>query len=61
METLILYIGENEFYDCIVDHYRDLIVNVCLNLMRTTPEEYEQMIKDPEQFVQLALDTCDKQ
>ena len=29
--------------------------------MRTTKVEYEQMIKDPEQFVNLALDTCDKQ
>lgn len=29
--------------------------------MRTTQPEYEQMIKDPEQFVALALDTCDKQ
>lgn len=38
-----------------------MLVNVCLTLMRTTKPEYEQMIKDPEQFVALALDTCDKQ
>lgn len=29
--------------------------------MRTTKPEYEQMIKDPDSFVNLALDTCDKQ
>ena len=29
--------------------------------MRTTAPELEQMLRDPEQFVNLALDTCDKQ
>lgn len=29
--------------------------------MKTTKEEYESMIKDPDSFVNLALDTCDKQ
>ncbi len=29
--------------------------------MKTSKEEYDQMIEDPEQFVNLALDTCDKQ
>jgi hypothetical protein len=30
-------------------------------MIKTSKEEYEQMIKDPDQFVNLALDTCDKQ
>lgn len=61
METLALFVGEKEFFQLIVDKQRDLLVKVCLNLMRTTPQEYEEMTSDPEQFVNLALDTCDKQ
>jgi len=38
-----------------------LLVNVCLTLMRTTKSEYEQMTHDPDSFINLALDTCDKQ
>lgn len=30
-------------------------------MLHTTKSEFEQMTKDPEQFVNLALDTCDKQ
>lgn len=29
--------------------------------MKTSSTELDQMTNDPEQFVQLALDTCDKQ
>lgn len=29
--------------------------------MRTSTQELKEMIVDPEQFVNLALDTCDKQ
>ena len=61
METLCLFVGEKEFYDILVEKSKELLVKVCLNLMRTTSQEYEQMINDPEQFVALALDTCDKQ
>jgi hypothetical protein len=38
-----------------------MLVNVSLTLLRTSKSEIEQMIKDPESFVSLALDTCDKQ
>lgn len=30
-------------------------------MMKTSNEEMEQMSKDPDQFINLALDTCDKQ
>ena len=34
---------------------------MCLSLIATTIEEEQQMIEGPEEFVNLALDTCDKQ
>lgn len=43
-------------------HLRPLTVLVCLSLMRTNKHELEEMQgNDPEAFVNLALDTCDKQ
>ena len=60
METLIQFVGEKEFFHLLIDKKNDILVSVCLNLMRTTQQEYEMMIEDPDQFVQLALDTCDK-
>ena len=30
-------------------------------MLKTTQSELDMVTKDPEQFVQLALDTCDKQ
>jgi hypothetical protein len=61
IDTLVLFTGEKEFYDYIVAFNRPVLVNVSLTLLRTTKSEVEQMIKDPESFVNLALDTCDKQ
>jgi hypothetical protein len=60
LEAMVLMIGEKEYYELYSTYQRSLLVLVSLNLMKTTKTEYEQMIKDPEQFVNLALDTCDK-
>lgn len=61
MQTVVLFVGDKEFFHLIVDNQRELLVCVCLNFLRTSAQEYEQMTSDPEQFVSLALDTCDKQ
>jgi chaperonin cofactor prefoldin len=39
----------------------NLILDVCFNFIKTTENERQQMIDDPKDFVNLALDTCDKQ
>ena len=61
IESLCLFTGEKEFYDMILGNFKNLLVYVSLSLMRTTQIEFENMIKDPEGFVNLSLDTCDKQ
>ena len=38
-----------------------MLVTVCLNGMRTGAAEFERLEGDPAEFVNLALDTCDKQ
>jgi hypothetical protein len=61
VETLTLCIGEKEFYSLFSQYYKHLLVHVSLNFLKTSKDEHEQMMEDPEQFVNLALDTCDKQ
>ena len=39
----------------------NLILDVCFMLIRTSPEERQQMYDDPQEFVNLALDTCEDQ
>jgi len=60
IETLTHFVSDKDFFQLVVEKQRDLLVIVCLNLMRTSASEYDQMTSDPEQFVSLALDTCDK-
>lgn len=61
METLNHFLGEKEFYEIASSQYKDILVRVCLGLLKTSANEYEMMSTDPEQFVTLALDSCDKQ
>lgn len=60
LEILIVQSGENTFFDIFADNMVHLIVSVCLNLMQTTPSEAELIMNDPSEFVNLALDCCDK-
>lgn len=36
-------------------------MNVCLPLIRSTSDELAKFQSDPDEFVSLAVDTCDKQ
>ncbi len=61
IECLVHFCTEQEFQDYLIAQSRSLIVGVSLNLMRTRESELQDMISDPESFVNLGLDTCDKQ
>jgi len=39
----------------------NLILDVGLNFIKTTETERQDMFDNPQEFVNLALDTCDKQ
>jgi hypothetical protein len=61
IETLVYYSGEPEFQDDLIKASRPLLVHVAFNLLRTQQSELNIMQADADEFVQLALDTCDKQ
>ena len=60
IEFMSIKINDEETYQLISAYFKDLLVDVCLVLMMSTETETKQMKDDPEQFVSLALDTCDK-
>lgn len=52
---------ENTFYPLFSQNLQRIIVDIALVFLQTTKKEKEQIINDPQNFVNLALDTCDKQ
>lgn len=60
VDTLVLFTAEKEFTQLIGPFARPLLVHVGFNYMRTTPKEMEELRNDPEGFVNLSLDLCDK-
>ena len=53
--------GEQTYFEIFIENQIDIIVGICLNLMQTTSSEAELIQNDPQEFVNLALDCCDKQ
>ena len=51
METLSLFIEDKEFNQIIYPHQKEIIVRVCLPMLKTTQSELDMVTKDPEQFV----------
>ena len=60
VEALTIFVNEKEFYSMFSNFYKHLLVIVALTFMKTSSDELDQMKADPDQFVALALDTCDK-
>jgi hypothetical protein len=62
MEFVAKCIGEPRYYqEIFVQAKKLLMVNVGFTFLKTTAMEREKMVNDSDDFVHLALDTCDKQ
>jgi|LauGreDrversion4_2_1035121.scaffolds.fasta_scaffold45979_4 hypothetical protein len=48
-----------DFHDVFLGHHRKLFVDICLRLIAASNEERIDLISNPEEFITLALDTCD--
>mmetsp|Transcript_3434 Transcript_3434/g.2419 ORF Transcript_3434/g.2419 Transcript_3434/m.2419 type:complete len:224 (+) Transcript_3434:713-1384(+) len=60
-ELLSILINDKTYYDTFAQYYKNLLIQVAMILLKTPPKEMEEMVSDPQAFVVLALDTCDKQ
>ena len=61
LESLSVCTGIDEFKPLFFRCLNPLILDVGLNLIKTTENERQLMLDNPREFVSLALDTCDKQ
>jgi len=52
---------EKELYSAFLNRRPYLVVDVCFPLLRTGTQEIVDMQEDPDQFANLALDTCQRQ
>lgn len=39
---------------------KSIVVQVCLNLIKFTKSEAQEMINDPQEYINFSLDCCDK-
>ena len=60
LENLSLTTQYDNFKEIFFRFLPNLVLDVGLNLIKTTETERQQMYDDPQEFVNLALDTCDK-
>ena len=61
MRLLCYMLEDNSYYPLFSENKQRLIMDVVLVLIRSTETEKEWMMTEPDNFVNLALDTCDKQ
>jgi chaperonin cofactor prefoldin len=61
LENLSLTTQYDIFKEIFFRFLPNLVLDVGLNLIKTTETERQQMYDDPQEFINLALDTCDKQ
>lgn len=61
LENLHLSSAYEQFKDIFFRFLPNLILDVGMNLIKCTETERMTMVNDPQEFVGLALDTCDKQ
>jgi chaperonin cofactor prefoldin len=61
LENLSLTTSFDQFKDIFFRYLPNLILDVGLTLIKTTESERQDMYDKPQDFVNLALDTCDKQ
>jgi len=60
LENLAICTQYEAFKDIFFRYMPNLIVDVGLNLIKTTETERQDMYDRPTEFVNIALDTCDK-
>eukprot|EP00826_Nyctotherus_ovalis_P038153 TRINITY_DN355_c0_g4_i1.p1 TRINITY_DN355_c0_g4~~TRINITY_DN355_c0_g4_i1.p1 ORF type:complete len:979 (+),score=242.38 TRINITY_DN355_c0_g4_i1:128-3064(+) len=59
--TLCSMLEDNGFYPFFSTNKSTLLIDVIFLLMRSTQQEKQMLVTEPQEFINLGLDTCDKQ
>lgn len=60
LDVLIITSEQQQYQDIFIANKAKILVSLCLNLMKTSETEAELILEDPQEFVNLAIDSCDK-
>ena len=61
IETLCIISADKKFSETFIVEMKNLVVQVCLNLIKFNRGEAENMVNDPQEYINFSLDCCDKQ
>ena len=53
--------GERKFHEHFNAEMKNIIVEVCYNLIKFTRSEASKMMDEPQEYINYTLDCCDKQ
>ena len=60
IETLCITAGDRKFNDAFMGEMKNIVVQVCFNLIKFSKSEAERMLDDPQEYINFTLDCCDK-
>lgn len=61
IETLCIISADKKFSDTFIAEMKNIVVQICLNQIKLTKSEAENMANDPQEYINFSLDCCDKQ
>ena len=61
IETLNIASGDKKFSDLFQSEMKNIVVQICFNLIKFTKSEAVSMIDDPQEYINFSLDCCDRQ
>jgi len=60
METLTITSSEKKYSETYLSEMKNIVVQICCNLIKLTKGEAERMKDDPQEYINFSLDCCDK-
>ena len=61
IETLCIISADKKFSEVFITEMKNIVIQICLNLIKFTKSEAERMKDDPQEYINFSLDCCDKQ
>lgn len=61
IETMCIGASDKKLTDCFLPEMKNIVVQICCNLIKLSKSEAEQMRDDPQEYINFSLDCCDKQ
>ena len=58
---MVIASGDKKFSAVFMAELRNIVVQVCFNLIKFTRAEADKMKDDPQEYINFTLDCCDKQ